>query len=290
MAARGGGRPAPGRPARGRARRSAQASDLGARLAAAVPAVIFALVIVGNGGLVFALGVIFLGVIGMHELYSLMRRARPVDIAGFLSLVALVLVALYDGGGGVLLVLVLSFPATFLLAVARPWREDVAWGIAATLFGIFWIGLALAHAVLLREHLPHGGALLLDTLIGTFIGDTVAYFAGRRWGRTQLAPWISPNKSVEGLLAGVAGGTLAFWAFSRGYHHEWFAGPDALLIGLSVAIAAPVGDLFQSLLKRDLHVKDTGRLFGAHGGVLDRLDAVMFTVVTAYYVSRALLL
>jgi phosphatidate cytidylyltransferase len=176
---------------------------------------------------------------------------------------------------------------TFLLSLLRPRRANVSWAIAITLLGVVWIGLALAHAVLLRA-LPHGGALVLATLIGTFIGDTCAYFAGRAWGQRPLAPQISPNKTLEGFIGGVAGGTFAFWLFMWAYH-DWIPGGQALLIGFAVALAAPFGDLFESLLKRDLDVKDTGRLFGAHGGALDRLDAVFFTAVTAYYVSLAVL-
>jgi phosphatidate cytidylyltransferase len=197
-------------------------------------------------------------------------------------------VALWGDRDDVLLVLVLSVPLTFFLALLRPRRENVSWSMAVVFLSVGWIGLALTHAVFLRE-LPHGGGLVLDVLIGTFIGDTAAYFGGRAWGRRRIAPAISPNKTLEGLLAGVVGGTLAFWLFAVAYQHEWFKGPDALLIGLCVAVAGPVGDLFESLLKRDLDVKDAGRFFGAHGGVLDRLDAVMFTAVAGYYVSRAVL-
>jgi phosphatidate cytidylyltransferase len=154
------------------------------------------------------------------------------------------------------------------------------------LLGVFWIGLALAHAVLLRE-LDHGGALLANTLIGTFLGDTGAYFGGRLWGTRPLAPRISPSKTVEGLIAGLVVGTFAFWC--AGLYQDWLSGADALLIGACVAATAPLGDLFESLVKRDLGVKDTGRLFGEHGGVLDRLDAAFFTVVVAYYASLAVL-
>jgi len=253
-----------------------------------VPAIGYAVFIVVEGGIIFALGVILIGVICLRELYEMMRRARPVDIAGFLALAGLCLTALYGEKRQLLLVLVLTLPVTFFLALVRPQRENVSWGIAATLLGVFWVGLALAHAVLLRE-LPHGGGLVVDTLIGTFIGDTAAYFGGRAWGRTRIAPRISPNKTLAGLVTGIVGGTFAFWLFGLAYQHEWFGGNDRLLIGLAVALAAPVGDLFESLVKRDLGVKDTGRFFGAHGGALDRLDAVLFSVVAAYYVSVAVL-
>lgn len=262
-------------------------SDLGPRVLSALPLIAFAIVIVAYGGLVWALGLIVLGVLCLHELYTLMGRVRPINLAGFLGLAGLLLAALYGDQFQIVLVLVLMFPLTYFLALARPHREHVAWGIAATLFGVAWIGLAMAHAVLLRE-LEHGGALVVDTLIGTFIGDTAAYFGGRAWGRIPLAPRVSPSKTVEGLVTGIVGGTLAFWLFAFAYQ-DWFSGTDALVIGFAVALAAPIGDLFESLVKRDLGVKDTGRTLGPHGGVLDRLDAAIFAIVAAYYASVALL-
>jgi phosphatidate cytidylyltransferase len=262
--------------------------ETGKRVVQALPAIAFAVFIVVEGGLVFTLGVVALAVVCLRELYEMMRRARPIDIAGFLTVAAMCLTALYGEKRQLLLVLVVAFPLTFFLAVVRPRRENVAWGIAATLLGVLWIGLPLAHAIFLRE-LPHGGGLVVDTLIGTFIGDTCAYFGGRAWGRTRIAPRISPNKTLAGLVSGIVGGTLAFWLFGLAYQHEWFGGTDRVVIGLAVALAAPVGDLFESLVKRDLGVKDTGRFFGAHGGALDRLDAVLFSIVAAYYASVAVL-
>ena len=238
-----------------------------------------------QGGLVWALGMILLGTVALGELYTMMRRSRPIDLAGYISLAALVLLALYEDRSDVLFALVGAFPLVFLLALARTRLDNLAWGIAATLFGLFWVGLPLAHAVFLRE-LPHGDGLMIDVLIATFIGDTAAYLGGRLWGRRPLAPDLSPNKTVEGLVAGIVGTTAAFWF--AGLYQDWLTGPDALLMGFLAAIAAPVGDLFESAVKRDLDVKDAGRFFGAHGGVLDRLDAVFFTVVVTFYAALAL--
>jgi phosphatidate cytidylyltransferase len=278
-------RPPPQRRPRRRRRRGR--SDLGARIIVALPAIAFAGFITAEGGLVFAIGLFLVGALCMAELYKLMGRAHPVPLAGYLALLGLLLAAHYGDQFQILLVYVASVPVTFLLALASPHRENISWGIAATLLGITWIGLALAHAVLLRQ-LPHGGALVLSVLIGTFVGDTCAYLGGRAWGSRPLAPRISPNKTVEGLIAGIVGGTLAFWGFEVAYQ-QYTRGTNALIIGLAVALAAPVGDLFESLVKRDLDVKDTGRVFGAHGGALDRLDAVFFTAVTGYYVALAVL-
>jgi phosphatidate cytidylyltransferase len=268
-------------------RRRRGRSDLVARLVVAAPAIAFAIFITAQGGLVFAVGLLVVGMLAMAELYRLMARANPVPLAGYLALLALLLAAHYGDQFQIVLVLVASLPLTFVLALAKPDRENISWGMAATLLGIVWIGLALAHAVLLRQ-LPHGGALVVDVLVGTFVGDTCAYFGGRAWGQRPLAPRISPNKTVEGLVVGIVGGTLAFWGFEVAYQ-QFMRGSHALILGLAVALAAPLGDLFESLIKRDLNVKDSGKAFGAHGGALDRLDAVFFTAVTAYYVALALL-
>jgi phosphatidate cytidylyltransferase len=260
-------------------------SDLAPRIVVAIPAIIFALIIVDQGGEVWAIGIFALGVVAMGELYTLMGRVRPPALAGFLTMAGMLVAALYGEPRHVIMVLAASFPVTFVLAVLRPRREHVSWAIAVVYFGVLWIGLALVHAVWLRE-LPHGDGLVIDVLVATFLGDTFAYFGGRWYGRTPLAPLISPNKTLEGLVAGVLGATLAFWI--AGLYQDWLTGPHALLIGALVAITAPLGDLFESMVKRDLEVKDTGRLFGAHGGVLDRLDAVLFTIPVAYYAAVGL--
>ncbi len=269
-------------------------SDLAARVLVALIAIPIAILLVWQGGEVLALGLAVLGVIALGELYTLMERVRPPALAGFLTLVALLAAALYGDQRQVLMILAAAFPVTFFLALARPRRANVSWAIAVTMFGVLWIGLPMVHAIWLRDlsieqdgkTIVTGMGLLFDVLIATFVGDTFAYFVGRAYGRSQFAPLISPNKTIEGLVGGVVGGTLAFWC--AGLYQDWLTGWDALLIGFLVAITAPLGDLFESLVKRDLEVKDTGSLFGAHGGVLDRLDAVLFTVVVGYYAAVGL--
>jgi phosphatidate cytidylyltransferase len=269
-------------------------SDLPGRIAVAILAIPFAILIVWQGDEVFLIALMGLGVIALSELYTLMDRVRPAVLAGFLTLAGLLAAAEYGEPRHVVMVLAAAFPLTFFLALARPRRANVSWAIAATMFGVLWVGLAMVHAIWLRDlsitqdgdTVVTGMGLVFDVLIATFVGDTFAYFVGRSYGRTPFAPLISPNKTLEGLVGGVVGGTLAFWC--AGLYQDWLTGWDALLLGFLVAIAAPLGDLFESLIKRDLEVKDTGRLFGAHGGVLDRLDAVFFTIVVGYYGAVAL--
>jgi phosphatidate cytidylyltransferase len=260
-------------------------SELVGRVLVAIPAALFAIFIVVQGGLIFAVGLIALGCLALNELYGLMRRARPIDLAGYLAVAGMVLLATYEQRADVLIAMVAALPLAFLLAMARPSMANISWGMAATVLGIVWIGLPLAHAVFLRS-LDHGDGLVIDVLVATFVGDTAAYTGGRLWGRHKLAPDISPNKTVEGLIAGIAGATLAFWC--AGLYQDWLSGWDALLIGFLVALAAPLGDLFESAIKRDLDVKDSGRVFGAHGGALDRLDAVFFTIVVGFYAALLL--
>jgi phosphatidate cytidylyltransferase len=270
--AQGRPRPAPNR----------QRSDLNARLIAAVPAILFALFIVIEGGPIFALGLFALGCICMHELYGMYDRAHPVRLAGFLALAGLLAAALYGSQSQVLLIAVAALPMLFGLTLLQS-RPSVG-GMAVTLLGIYWIGFALAHAMLLRG-LPHGLGIVIDVLVGTFLGDTGAYLGGRMFGRRPLAPRISPNKTVEGLVIGIACAVLGVWFAGR--YQDWLPGSHALVLGLGIALVAPVGDLFESFIKREAHTKDTGRVFGAHGGALDRLDAVLFTAVVGYYIWSA---
>jgi phosphatidate cytidylyltransferase len=259
-----------------------QRSDLTARAITAIPAIAVALFLVIEGGLIFMLGLLVLGGVCMHELYGMYERARPVRLAGLLALTGLLLAALYGDQFQVLLVAVVALPLTFGLTQLQP-RPSVG-SIAVTLLGIYWIGFALAHAVLLRG-LPHGLGIVIDVLVGTFLGDTGAYLGGRMFGRRPLAPTISPNKTVEGLAIGMLCAILGVWIAGR--YQEWLPGTHALVLGLGVALVAPVGDLFESFVKREAQTKDSGGLFGPHGGALDRLDAVLFSCVVGYYVWAA---
>ena len=283
-AGRGGRPPAGLRRARAAARRHGR-SGLGARVLAALPMVVLAIALVALGGGVFAAGLFVLGVICLHELFAMYARARPAVFGAFVGLGGLIAAAALGDGATVLLAMVCCVPVVFLLGLAQPRPAGVA-GVTVALFGLVWIGMGFAHAVLLRDAV-HGGGIVVLVLVATFIGDTGAYFGGRALGRRKLAPTISPNKTIEGLLAGIIAGTAAAWFV--GLYQDWLSGTDALILGAAVAVIAPLGDLFESFVKREAGAKDSGRVFGAHGGALDRLDAVIFSVVAGFYVWQALL-
>jgi phosphatidate cytidylyltransferase len=269
-------------------RRRRGGSDLGLRIIAAVPAVAFAIFIIYMGGWVFAAGAVLLGLVCLHELFRMYETVRPIRLAAFLAIIGLAVAALEGGERQVLLALVAFIPAMFLLGIALP-RGDgpsLTAAMALTTFGVVWVGMAIAHAVLLRET-THGDGIIVDILVGTFLGDTGAYFGGRWFGTRRLAPRISPNKTVEGLLIGFVTAVIFTWA--AGLYQDWLTHGQALILGAAVGAAAPLGDLFESAIKRDAGTKDAGTLFGAHGGALDRLDAAFFTLVAGYYVWLAIM-
>jgi phosphatidate cytidylyltransferase len=277
--ARRGRRPSREAPAKKPRRRS----DLLTRVLVAIPLAIVTIIFNNIGGLPFALLVMAAGLICMHEAYGLLTIWRPVAVVGFAAVVAMVLVARSGSAGHVLEVAMAAVPVT-LLAVMLSDRRRPTIAIAATLLGVYWVGLAFAHAELLRQ-LPHGDGVFLDVLIGTFVGDTAAYAGGRLFGRRPLAPKVSPNKTVEGLFCGMLLAILA--VFLAGLYQTWLSQGHALLLGVAVAVLGPLGDLFESVIKRDSGAKDSGSVFGPHGGALDRLDGAMFTVVAGYYIWLA---
>ncbi len=261
-----------------------QGSDLLARIIVAVPAAVVAIVLIDVGGIAWALFMAVMGCACLQELYRMLDRWRPVPIIGFAALIGMTLAARYGGLRDMLEVAVGAVPVLFLVVLARGQSSGATVSIAGTLLGITWVAFAFGHAVLLRQ-LPHGNGVLIDIAVGTFLGDTAAYLGGRLFGRRPLAPDISPNKTLEGLFCGMLIAILA--VFFAGLYQDWLTQGDALLLGLAVAVLGPIGDLFESLVKRDAGAKDAGNLFGPHGGALDRLDGVIFTVVAGYYIWAA---
>jgi phosphatidate cytidylyltransferase len=271
----------PAEPRRRGQRPPRRTSDLLARVLVAVPAAVVAIVFVDLGGTAWALFMLAISWVCLHELYRMLPRWKPTPVVGFAAAAGMVLAAQFGSERDVMEIAMASIPVTFLAVVARGGEGTPSVSIAGTLLGIFWLGLAFAHAVLLRR-LDNGGGILIDILVGTFLADTGAYIGGRLFGRRLLAPTISPKKTWEGLFCGMLIAILA--VFIAGLEQTWLTQGDALVLGVAVAVLGPIGDLFESLVKRDAGVKDSGNLFGAHGGALDRLDAVIFTVVAGYYV------
>jgi phosphatidate cytidylyltransferase len=223
--------------------------------------------------------------LALHELYAMARGLRPLVLAGYAGALATLLGAHLGGAdwmaGGFMLTLLLAF---LLYGIAET-RQTATVTMSSTILGVAWIALGLAHLLLLRDVPEHGRLAVFTLLLAVFADDTAAYLVGRLVGRHKLAPALSPGKTWEGFLAGTAAAiAVSFFAL---YEQDFLTIPESIALGAAIALAGAAGDLFESALKRDLQVKDSGRLLGGHGGMLDRIDSLLFAGVAAYYVVLA---
>ena len=241
-------------------------------------------------------------VLGVMEFYRLAvaSRASPlVHIGVVLTLLFIIsrnpdllsfLAPRFDPGLLIplLLMLAIALPMLWLLIRPRTGAAFVNW--AWTLGGILYVGWLLSHLVSLRG-MTDGMNWVFLVILANAASDTTAFFIGRSFGRHRLAPRISPNKTWEGALAGVVGAmvfSLLFtaprlFAATNPLYVEGFIYWQALSLGLLVSVFGQLGDLAESLLKRHAGVKDSGRLLPGHGGVLDRMDSIIFAGIVVYY-------
>jgi phosphatidate cytidylyltransferase len=152
---------------------------------------------------------------------------------------------------------------------------------AVVAFGVFYVAWLLGHLILIRQ-LTEGPFLIFFLFLVTWANDTAAYYVGALWGRHHMTPRISPRKTWEGAVGGLLGSVAAAFA-CRAWFLDSLGATDAAAIGLAVGIAAPLGDLCESALKRGAGVKDSGCIIPGHGGVLDRVDSLIFTTPVLYY-------
>jgi phosphatidate cytidylyltransferase len=237
----------------------------------------------------FTLLVGLASLVGHLEFYRLARLAglapfAALGTAGGLTLVAAAALERPEAAGPILAGEALL--AGFGLAL-RGKTAGALGDWAATLGGTIYCGLIFSYYIRLRG-LPAGFEWSLVTFLVTFVVDTAAFFVGRRLGRHRLAATISPNKTVEGFLSGLAAGPLTAAALCAvlGLPLGWWA---AAGLGLGLAFAGQVGDLAESAFKRSAGVKDSGRLFPGHGGLLDRVDSLAFNGVVAFYLISGLI-
>lgn len=226
------------------------------------------------------------GLLALHELYAISRSLRPVVLGGYAGLVLTLVGAQLGGPTWMLAGMLATLPATLLVFFVSSARQSAVAGFAVTLLGVAWVGGGLALLMLLRDIPGDGRLLIYTTLLTVFADDTAAFFVGRTIGRHRLAPAISPGKSWEGFVGGtIAAVAVTFFAL---YEQDVVTTGESLVLGLAIALAATLGDLFESAVKRDLGVKDSGRLLAGHGGVLDRVDSLLWAGPTAYVTLLAL--
>ena len=227
------------------------------------------------------------GLLALHELYVMARELRPLVLGGYLGFVT-TLLGLQLGGvewmlGGLLATFVLAFVVYGLGGV----RQSATTSFGVTVLGVAWVGAGIGCLLLVRDIPEFGFWAVMAVLFTVFAADTGAFFVGRALGRHRMAPAISPNKSWEGFVGGVLTAIGVAFVILYKDRDEFLTIPESLVLGLVIALAAVLGDLFESAVKRDLDVKDSGRVLGGHGGMLDRLDSLLWAGPAAFFTILA---
>jgi phosphatidate cytidylyltransferase len=262
-------------------------TGLFSRVAVAVVGLPAVLGLVWAGGWWLFVLLALAGAVAVHEFVTMARPLRPLAPAAYIGTLLAILGAPEGGAVWMLGGFLTCFVVAFMLNVVSSTRAPATAAIGSTILGAAWIGFGLGHLLLLRRMHDEPRLLAFTVLLTVWAADTFAYFGGRLVGKHKLAPTFSPGKTWEGFVIGsLVGVFVAFVALYKDrddYLRIW----EALLLGLAVVVVAAAGDLFESMLKRDMEVKDTGRLLGGHGGVLDRVDALLFAAPVAFYLVLA---
>jgi CDP-diglyceride synthetase len=279
-------RPVPPEPS-GPGRSKGFGSELATRVVTGAAMAVGGLLILNAGPGPAAVLVSMIVALGVIELCGALRTQgyRPAGLVALLGSVGLVLGAYHGGESAFAAIAAVVAPVTLLWYLAGVTKARPAPGVASTFLAFGYVGLMGGFAGLILGQ-PHGIGLLLGVVLCCVAYDIAGYLAGSRFGRRHIAPAISPNKTVEGLLAGMVGSVVIGFVLV-GSIHPW-GHFQALALGVVVAVLAPLGDLCESLLKRDLGVKDLGGLLPGHGGVLDRFDAMLFSLPAVYYLTKLL--
>ena len=275
--------PEPEEPARGKG----FGSELATRVVTGLAMAAGGLLVLNSGPGPASVLVSIIVALGVIELCGALRTQgyRPAGLVALLGSVGLVLSAYHVGESAFAAVAALVVPLTLLWYLAGVSRARPAPGVASTLLVFGYVGVMGGFAGLILAQ-PDGIGLLLGVVLCCVGYDIGGYLAGKRFGRRHIAPSISPNKTAEGLLAGMVSSVVIGFILV-GSISPW-GRFDALALGVVVAVLAPVGDLCESLIKRDLGVKDLGGLLPGHGGVLDRFDAMLFALPAVYYLIKLL--
>jgi len=234
----------------------------------------------------FTILVAAFGLLGVFEFYRTVAAKIPTLTGlGLIWTLLFILSPHFDYALTIPLLLTSAVVLSLIWLLRRPQQEGAFIGWAWTMAGILYVGWLLSYLVALRG-LDAGRDWVFLVLFIIFASDSTAFFIGRAWGKHRLAPSISPGKTWEGAVAGVLGAiivSLALVMLFRLPLSHWQAG----LLGLLVSIFGQLGDLAESLFKRNMGVKESGKLLPGHGGVLDRIDSIVFAGVVTYYFALA---
>ncbi len=253
------------------------------RVISAVIGIPFVVAAIWFGQPWFAIVTAIWGLLGAREFYRIVAGAKvpPMACFGMVWVVLFILNPLspYDFTLPLLLTTAVMLPLIWL--VLRPNKEEAFMRWGWTVAGILYVGWLLSYLVALRST-GSGREWVLLALLVTFASDSSAFFIGTKWGKRRLAPNVSPKKTWEGAIAGVLGAIIAsliLLFFLRLPINIW----QAVLAGFLISVIGQLGDLVKSLFKRNMGVKDSSHLLPGHGGILDRMDSVIFAGVVVYY-------
>jgi phosphatidate cytidylyltransferase len=238
--------------------------------------------------LVLAGAAVFLAI---AELYNGLRLAgyHPATALGLVGTVSLFAAAYRDGEAAFPMVLAMVVVFGFLWYLIGVIRARPVPNLAVTVLAFVWVGfLGSFAALLLKFPNRHGVSFLLLAIIATVANDVAAFFVGSRFGRSPMAPTVSPHKTWEGFAGAAVATVIVTVAVVAAFGLDPWTIRRAFLLSLVVVVFAPLGDMCESLVKRDLNLKDAGSILPGHGGVLDRLDALLFVVPATYYLVRLL--
>ncbi|HXV36528.1 MAG TPA: phosphatidate cytidylyltransferase, partial [Myxococcota bacterium] len=288
----------------------AKRSNLSLRLTTAAILVPTILWVIATGGLLYLAVVVGIVLLGLREFYSLIesKGADPLVTPGMVAGAALPVVAYVGNEYHATLLMTAVLLGVMVAQLRKAQISEAMASISGTFFGVFYVGWLLSHAIVLRNFhaavsahhgrasaeqlgiLPDTGIfLMIFCLAAVVLCDAGAYFAGRRFGRRKLAPRISPGKTIEGSIGGLAAGTIGALAAKGVFDLFWpalsapLAWQAALAMGFLVSVAAMTGDLVESLLKRDAQTKDSGQMLPGMGGIMDRIDSPLLGIPVMYY-------
>lgn len=278
----------------------ARGRDMQSAVITGVALLAIAVVAINLGPLVALALIVVVVALSAGEFYNALRVAgyQPATLLGLAASVAMPIAVYYRGTQAVALVLALSIVFGLLWFLAGVATEMPVMNIGVTLLGIVYVGVLGSFGAAMLEVASRAGlngddgtGLLLAAIVVTVGYDVGAFFAGRSFGRTPLAA-VSPNKTTEGLIGGAVASLLAAVVFFGVINlvepfETYGTWTDALLLGVVGAIVAPLGDLGESLIKRDLGIKDMGSVLPGHGGFLDRFDALLFVLPAVYFFAEA---
>jgi len=231
------------------------------------------------GDQIFFILIFVISGFGLWEFYSLLEKYNynPLKLEGIIF--GLIYLAFIYLGSRRAITIALPVLIVVLLIYELFQKKRRIDDIALTFLGFFYIPFLLSYFLILRN-IPHGDKICYFTFILIWVSDSFAYFTGKALGRHPLAPSISPKKTIEGTIGGIIFSALASLLFSHLY--SWHPFPT-FITGLAVGIMGQLGDLVESMLKREIGVKDSSSLLPGHGGILDRFDSLIFAGPTVYY-------